>query len=92
MGRKRPDGKGIRSTKMKAHDDAVKKGFPSFLHRWFERPVFRRQLAEEGVGPFFCLGVRTGELRTRAEFNLTWIKQQLSGYAGRSSDLFEAFE
>eukprot|EP00971_Amphidinium_carterae_P350450 6491547-Amphidinium_carterae.3 len=29
----------VRMTKMKAHDDAVKKGFPSFLHRWFERPL-----------------------------------------------------
>eukprot|EP00971_Amphidinium_carterae_P003049 59639-Amphidinium_carterae.2 len=34
----------LRVTKLKGHDDAVnfKRGFPTFTHRWFERPVFRR--------------------------------------------------
>eukprot|EP00971_Amphidinium_carterae_P184530 3663455-Amphidinium_carterae.1 len=78
----------VRLTKMKAHDDAVKTGFPSFLRRCFERPVFRRQQAEEGVGPFFCLGVRTGELLARDEFNLTWIKQQFSAHAAVEAGIY----
>eukprot|EP00971_Amphidinium_carterae_P281685 5591911-Amphidinium_carterae.13 len=73
---------------MKAHDDAVKKGFLTFLHRWFERPVFRRQLAEEGVGPFFATGVRGGELMTRSEFNPAWIKQNLSGHAQIEANIY----
>eukprot|EP00971_Amphidinium_carterae_P208167 4130370-Amphidinium_carterae.4 len=51
--------KALRNVRMKAHDNAVKRGFPTFTHRWFERPIFRRQQAElvlheEVVGPFFC--------------------------------------
>eukprot|EP00971_Amphidinium_carterae_P019651 387364-Amphidinium_carterae.2 len=68
----------FRAVKLKAHDDAVRKGFPTFTHRWFERPVFRRQQAEDGVGPFLCLAVGTGELRDIAEFNRKWIIENFS--------------
>eukprot|EP00971_Amphidinium_carterae_P033513 659968-Amphidinium_carterae.14 len=71
-------GHALRVTKLKAHDNAVKKCFPTFTHRWFERPVFRRQQAEEGVGPFYCLGVRPGELASATDFNKKWIEEHFS--------------
>eukprot|EP00971_Amphidinium_carterae_P094415 1869163-Amphidinium_carterae.1 len=49
-----------------------------FMHRWFERPLFRRQQAEDGVGPFFCLGIGTGEFADKTEFNRKWILENFS--------------
>eukprot|EP00971_Amphidinium_carterae_P213130 4230053-Amphidinium_carterae.4 len=33
---------------------------------------------EDGMGPFFCLGVGTGELGDTTEFNRKWIIEQFS--------------
>eukprot|EP00971_Amphidinium_carterae_P336547 6472968-Amphidinium_carterae.1 len=77
-----------RNGKLKAHDDAVKRGFPTFTHRWFDRPVFRRQQAEDGVGPLFCMGVRPRELQNMTEFNRKWINEQFSARAQRDAFIY----
>eukprot|EP00971_Amphidinium_carterae_P096527 1910352-Amphidinium_carterae.1 len=37
--------------KEKSHKDAVRKGFPTYTHRCFERPVYKYQQAAIGLGP-----------------------------------------
>eukprot|EP00971_Amphidinium_carterae_P347170 6489030-Amphidinium_carterae.1 len=60
------------------HDDTVRKGFPTYTHCLFERPVFRRQQSQDGAGPFYCCNVGTGELRSMDEFKPVWIKRNVS--------------
>eukprot|EP00971_Amphidinium_carterae_P314331 6247916-Amphidinium_carterae.1 len=63
---------------LRTHEQSHEEGRSLSMGQEFERPVFRRQLAEDGVRPFFALRVRAGELGSRAEFTPAWIEDNLS--------------
>eukprot|EP00971_Amphidinium_carterae_P083801 1658602-Amphidinium_carterae.1 len=50
------DNRDIFKMRMKSHKDVLKKGFPSYTQRWFERPIYRYQQALIGLGPYFTVG------------------------------------
>eukprot|EP00971_Amphidinium_carterae_P026128 515235-Amphidinium_carterae.1 len=69
----------IHAMRYKSHEGAVKHGFPSYTQRWFERPIYRYQQAQLGLGPFFCVGGRLpGEPTSVGQLNKAWMLDNLS--------------
>eukprot|EP00971_Amphidinium_carterae_P146678 2907079-Amphidinium_carterae.2 len=68
----------VHAMKEKTHKNAVMKGFPTYTHRWFERPVYRYQQAAIGLGRFFTKGSGVGELSKMSDFNPAWIERSFS--------------
>eukprot|EP00971_Amphidinium_carterae_P338395 6475698-Amphidinium_carterae.1 len=67
------------SMRTKAHEAAIRHGFPSYTQRWFERPIYRYQRAMNGLGPFFCGGGRrAGEMLDASMLNRAWMVDKLS--------------
>eukprot|EP00971_Amphidinium_carterae_P181809 3607268-Amphidinium_carterae.1 len=65
--------------RVKAHDNAIMHGFPTYTQRWFERPIYRYQQTLIGLGPVFCIGSqRPGEMTSIGMFNQAWINDNLS--------------
>eukprot|EP00971_Amphidinium_carterae_P167794 3324563-Amphidinium_carterae.2 len=65
------DNKDMFNMRRKSHTDALKKGFPSYTQRWFERPIYRYQQTLIGLGPFFATGVKMRTCRRMAA-RLQW--------------------
>eukprot|EP00971_Amphidinium_carterae_P225103 4465317-Amphidinium_carterae.1 len=73
----------------KAHDAALKHGFPSYSQRWLERPIYRLQQALSGLGPFFCVGGRkSGELTDVSMFNRAWMINKLSEDGRQAAEIY----
>eukprot|EP00971_Amphidinium_carterae_P325444 6455701-Amphidinium_carterae.1 len=68
----------IYAMRYKSHEGAVRHGFPSYAQRWFERPIYRYQQAQLGLGPFFCVGGRLpGEPTSAGQLNKAWMLDML---------------
>eukprot|EP00971_Amphidinium_carterae_P110207 2183164-Amphidinium_carterae.1 len=77
------------SMRTKAHQAAIKHGFPSYAQRWFERPIYRYQQACSGLGPFFCVGGRRpGEMTDISMFNQAWMVEKLSPDGRQAAETF----
>eukprot|EP00971_Amphidinium_carterae_P055084 1085461-Amphidinium_carterae.1 len=73
----------------KAHQAAIRHGFPSYTQRWFERPIYRYQQACSGLGPFFCVGARRpGEMTDISMFNQAWMVDKLSPDGRQAAETF----